>query len=244
MKNLIIQSTATEAPQNEFLDVTYGTAKLLSSTRVNAVSPPTKPSLANGLLAGVLRSSSSLSSFLVSCHARRIELIVNFRSAILVAVAHYLYYSHLDRVPTGFPQSVPQSLNNAISTAFAHLFSSALVGSATLAFTQLLRWQLRRKALKGSTVDALFSLTSSYIKLSNMDVLISTPVLWFFALLFPCIPFATIFPPGALVVQPLAINSTNPMHIPTLDVDFPGNGSAVDFFKYAMFSAGTDGEYR
>lgn len=93
-------------------------------------------------------------------------------------------------------------------------------------------------------IDALFSLNTGPLKLYRLDILRYVPVLWVFGLLFPLIPISTLFPSGALVIQQLAYPNSELARVPTLDVDYHGNGSAVAFFQNAMFTPGYDGEYR
>lgn len=165
-----------------------------------------------------------------------------FLLAIIVGVVHYIYCRHLDNK---FVEStIPQSWNNAFAIIFARVFSTALAASASTAFTQILWWYLRRRALTLSDIDALFSINCSPIHLYQVGLIKVTPLLWIFGLLIPLISIATIFPPGSLVVQQLPDIRSDIGMVPTLDVDYRGNNSAVDFFSYAMFDHGNDGEYR
>lgn len=164
-------------------------------------------------------------------------------TALLMAVAHYIYCRKLDQKRVAL--TVPQSWNNSISMAFARTFSLLLVISASQAFNQLLWWYLRRQRLSVSKIDALFSLSTGPLKLYRLDILRRVPVLWIFGLFFPLVPIiTTIFPAGALVVDLYPFPQTNTTEVPTLDIDYHGNGSAVAFFQNAMFTPGFDGEYR
>ncbi|RII05591.1 hypothetical protein CUC08_Gglean010086 [Alternaria sp. MG1] len=129
--------------------------------------------------------------------------------------------------------------------AFARIFSLLLAISASQAFNQLLWQYLRRQRLSVSKIDALFSLSTGPLKLYRLDILRRVPVLWIFGLFFPLIPIiTTIFPTGALIVDLHPYPQTNLIEVPTLDIDYHGNGSAVAFFQDAMFTPGFDGEYR
>jgi hypothetical protein len=164
-----------------------------------------------------------------------------FGLATAVAVAHYLYGHYLDQ--KFVDNTIPQSWNAAISVAFARAFSVTLAASASAAFTQLLWWYLRRKALTLSKIDALFSLNTSPLRLFEVGLLTTTPLLWFFGLLLPLISIATIFPPGSLVVQQLPDLQQTMAQVPVLDIDYRGNGSAAALFENALFSHGIDGTY-
>lgn len=164
-----------------------------------------------------------------------------FVLATAVAVAHFLYCHFLDQ--KFVDDTIPQSWNAALSVAIARAFSVTLAASASTAFTQLLWWYLRRKALTLSKIDALFSLNSSPTRLYELGILTTTPLLWFFGLLLPLISIATIFPPGSLVVQQLPDVRQSMIQVPTLDIDYRGNGSAAAFFENAVFQSDIDGNY-
>jgi hypothetical protein len=124
------------------------------------------------------------------------SIVCLFLLATLIAIAHYLYCRHLDG---RFVEStIPQVWNAALSIAFARAFSTALAASMSTAFTQLLWWYLRRKALSLSKIDALFSIGTSPLRLYELNLVTTTPLLWFFGLLLPLISIVTIFPPGKL----------------------------------------------
>ena len=86
-----------------------------------------------------------------------------FLLATAVAVAHFLYCHFLDQ--KFVEDTIPQSWNAALSVAIARAFSVTLAASASTAFTQLLWWYLRRKALSLSKIDALLSLNNSPTRL-------------------------------------------------------------------------------
>lgn len=161
--------------------------------------------------------------------------------AILTAVAHYIYCRFLHQRTVA--DTIPQSWASAVSITFARVFSLSLVGSASPAFTQLLWWFLRRRSLSLKHIDAMFSLNSSPLKLYILGVLRAVPVLWLFALVFPLIPVATIFPPGSLVVDmiPPSQSTTVSLRVPNLDLNYRGNGTFADLEKYGMWITATDG---
>jgi hypothetical protein len=160
-----------------------------------------------------------------------------------VALAHFLYchFLHEKRIA----DTITQERNSQINNAFTQLFSWTLAASASAAFTQLFWSYLRTKPVKVSTIDALFTLTSSPWNLFNIDGLKYAPILWLFGALFPSISIAVILPPGALVVGLLPRNhNLTGMTISSLDVGFRGNGTVAGMWENAMFLEGGDGEYR
>jgi hypothetical protein len=169
-----------------------------------------------------------------------------FVGATAIAIANYIYFDKIGG-RNGRPikdTGISQEWNNAITQVFARAFSITLAASASPAFAQLLWWYLRRKSLPVEKIEALFQLNFGPLNLYQLGILKIVPLLWLFGLLFPLIPIATIFPPGSLVVEQLPWPSTSMASVPTLDVDYRGNGSSSDFFKYAMFSTMPDAEYK
>ena len=169
-------------------------------------------------------------------------MIGSYIAAINVAVAHYVYYRHLDR--QAVESTIRQSWNNGISVAFVRIFSMTLATSASSAFTQLLWWFLRRRPIALKKIDAVFSLNTSPLNLYQVGLLRTLPTLWVFGLLFPLISITTIFPPGALVVQQLWTHNSSLMIVPTLDVNFRGNNTPIEFFENAFHMDDPDGNYQ
>lgn len=169
-----------------------------------------------------------------------------FFAAAGVAIANYVYFNKIGggRGRVIEDTGVSQEWNNAVTQIFARAFSISLAASASPAFAQLLWWYLRRKALPLDQIEALFQINFGPLNLYQVGLLKVVPVLWFFGLVFPLIPIATIFPPGSLVVEQLPWPGDSMVSIPTLDIDYRGNGSITDFYKYAMFDTMPDGEYK
>lgn len=93
-----------------------------------------------------------------------------------------------------------------------------------------------------SKIDALFHLNASPIYLWRVDLITSTPALWFFALFFPLIAVATAFPPGSLIIQQLPEQTIKMESVPILDVTYLGNGTLENMLQNAMFDIG-DSDY-
>lgn len=124
------------------------------------------------------------------------------------------------------------------------MFATALVTSASAAFTLLLWWYLRRRFLSISNIDALFLLNSSSASLFRLSILRAILLLWFFGLLILLISVATIFRPGSLVVDQLPSDYNETTKVYTLNVNNHGNGSVSQFFEHAMFEIDTTGRYK
>src|SRR5258706_598684 len=120
------------------------------------------------------------------------------KSGIISASAHYLIFLRLNNQDVD--SSIPQSWVTTISTALGRVFSLSLSVALGLAYTQLLWNKLRKIPAKVGTIDALFSMQANPLKLVNISVIKTAPLLWLAAAFLPIIPSATVFPPGAIVV--------------------------------------------
>ena len=161
--------------------------------------------------------------------------------AMGVAVAHYEYYRYLDQ--QSVESTIPQSWNNGVSVAFVRIFSMALAASASSAFTQLLWWFLRRGPFTLKHIDAIFSLNTSGRAGRHRR---RQP---------PGIPAAEmqhhsrrIVRTGknadALVVQQLWTHNSSIMIVPTLDVNYRGDNTPIEFFENAYHMDDPDGNYQ
>ncbi|KAK2732113.1 hypothetical protein CKAH01_02059 [Colletotrichum kahawae] len=172
-------------------------------------------------------------------------IVGGFIGAIVIAIANYVYFYGIgggDGRPVD-EVGISQAWNSFFIVVFSRSFSTILSVSASSAFAQLLWWYLRRRSLPLEKVEALFQLNFGPFNLYQLGILKLVPLLWFFGLLLLLVPLTASLPGGSLVVEQVARNATSAASIPALDVDFRGNGSAADLFKYAMFSTMPDGEY-
>ncbi|KAF5516063.1 hypothetical protein CGCS363_v001357 [Colletotrichum siamense] len=173
-------------------------------------------------------------------------IVGGFIGAMVIAIANYIYFyvigggggRPIDEV------GISQTWNSFFILVLSRAFSTILTASASAAFAQLLWWYLRRRSLPLEKVEALFQLNFGPLNLYQLGILKLVPLLWFFGLLLLLVPLSASLPGGSLVVEQVARNVTSAASIPALDVDFRGNGSAADLFKYAMFSTMPDGEYK
>ncbi|KAL3301466.1 Purine catabolism protein PucG [Colletotrichum asianum] len=164
-------------------------------------------------------------------------IVGGFIGAMVIAIANYIYFYVIGG---GGGRPIDEFFILVLSRAF----STILTASASAAFAQLLWWYLRRRSLPLEKVEALFQLNFGPLNLYQLGILKLVPLLWFFGLILLLVPLSASLPGGSLVVEQVARNATSAAPIPALDVDFRGNGSAADLFKYAMFSTMPDGEYK
>ncbi|KAM5527875.1 hypothetical protein FOXYSP1_19749 [Fusarium oxysporum f. sp. phaseoli] len=170
-------------------------------------------------------------------------LIALFYIAGLVSAAgHYFFFRYLNEREADISS---QSWVSNISIAFVRVFSISLGSTLGIAYTQLLWRRLRGTPLKVSTIDSLFQISSNPLKLLDTSGITKAPILWLTAAFLPCVPIATIFPPGALIIYQPAITANSSMSVPWYDFDYRGNDSSYQSLAaHALFTLGSDGELR
>ena len=162
----------------------------------------------------------------------------------MAAVGHYCFLAHLhDQIVDD--SIISQGWATRISVIFTRVFSISLSIALGTAYTQLLWRRLRRTALKISTIDRLFSMSSNPLKTLHSSGITNAPTLWLAAVFLPCVPIAAIFPPGALEVVSILNTTSFDWPVPTYDFNYRGNSTSYQALdRHALFIQGPDGEYR
>lgn len=136
---------------------------------------------------------------------------------VLVSLGHHLAYQRLD----GQPQSIfSQGWAHNLGSAAAFLIKTSFTLTILLAFQEALWFSFRRKAIKISLIDKLFTLSSnpaSFLSTAFVDAPLPT-MLAIFAWL---IPISAMLSPGSLVVEPSVNFSYNVCNVPTFAASSP-----------------------
>ena len=122
---------------------------------------------------------------------------------------------------------IPQGYATTTSLLLIAAFRAALVGSIGLCYTQHLWATLRKRVLKVRSfqvissnapadqtqiglIEDLFQIQNNIFHLASSGIYLTTPVLAVVALFCWIMPIATVYPPGALIVELhlLPINTT------------------------------------
>ncbi|KAL1792233.1 hypothetical protein ACET3X_009984 [Alternaria dauci] len=126
-------------------------------------------------------------------------IIVFLVFALLLAVAHAIFYIRLDGT-LAENRLLEQSEVIAISLLITTLFKASLAASIGISFTQHL-WQIfRQKLLRVSQIEQLFHLRSNPFELAKVKIVARTPFLFFMAVFVWLLPIAVIYPPSSLTV--------------------------------------------
>lgn len=190
-----------------------------------------------GICAALAIASLAVGGFFVLCIRRRktswlatATMLAFLLLGIDFALGHHVFYQSLEgtKVSNGESYIVGfnvsrQEVSTAIGTAFAFLVKACLVGSVTVAFTQLF-WQAA-KCNAQSKPPTLGHLDVLSIALSDVTALFSIRVWWRYPLLLLAataawlIPVASIITPATLSVQTAMVFPV-PVHrvaVPNLD---------------------------
>jgi len=141
------------------------------------------------------------------------QFIVLMKGAA-TAIGNHLFFVHFDQQPQ---DAIAQSTLNAISVAMAFIFKTCIGFALLTAFTQLLWLTLRERWLEATSIDRLFSSPNSLKALLHIRPATKAPVTWTLALLCWLVPFATIFPPGAISVVGISSNAMVEKLVPTFN---------------------------
>ncbi|KAG9186785.1 hypothetical protein G6011_09893 [Alternaria panax] len=159
-------------------------------------------------------------------------IIVFFVVAVLLAIAHAVFYVHLNGTLAEH-HILEQSIVIAISLLITTLFKACLVASIGLSFTQHLWKIFRQKLLRISQIEQLFHIRSNPLELAKVKIITTTPFLFFMAIFVWLLPLAVIYPPSSLTVtsrpysemRNIGLSIMNPSIPDDLDVLYPNNAS-------------------
>jgi hypothetical protein len=165
---------------------------------------------------------------------RSIVLMLAFLLAgLLFAVGHHVYYSHLNSKPVSTTSVIAsvhhQKWANHIGAGLAYLSKSCLAFSVGVAFVQRFWYMARRPdGVSIPGLDAGFEILRNPLKFLSGDLVSSSQLLVFAALVSWTLPFLAVITPGALAVVPS--NSTrlvSPCPIPSPDLSSPAVSSLL-----------------
>jgi hypothetical protein len=139
---------------------------------------------------------------------------------------HYVFFRYLNNrvISQGIPlstktTSIPQAYVTTISLLLVTAFRAALLASVGTCYTQLLWATFRERVLKVHVfltltsdgwfakdrqiklIEDLFQVQTNAFRLGNRNLYLETPILAVVALFSWLIPIATVYPPGALIVE-------------------------------------------
>jgi hypothetical protein len=121
--------------------------------------------------------------------------------ALLISVAHYVFFRSLDGKDISAPFMLRQSQVTTIALLLVTSFRASIIAVLGSCFTQYPWYLLRSRTLQVGLIESLFQVRSNIIELVNLRIarnalvlLAATKVSWL-------IPLATIYPPGALSVR-------------------------------------------
>lgn len=129
--------------------------------------------------------------------------------ALISAAAHFGLFMYLDgRIAAAGGDklpfrttTLPQSYVTTLSLLLVTMFRAALVASIGICYAQYLWMVLRRQILEVKLIEELFQIRANALRLFNPTLLRYAPTLFLIAMISWLIPVATIYPPGAMVVE-------------------------------------------
>jgi hypothetical protein len=128
-----------------------------------------------------------------------------------LAIAHHLFYQHLD----GKAVKGSQRWTNRFATAIAFAFKTSLTVSVSLAFQEALWAAVRQRFFKIGSLDKLFTVQSNPLSFFCWEGIIHGFMPLILAGIAWIVPIAVIFTPGALTVISSATHSDQLCSPPT-----------------------------
>jgi hypothetical protein len=115
----------------------------------------------------------------------------------VTAIGQDQFYRFLNYQPT-FIAPITQEWINRISTGFVFLFKVCLSSVVGIAFCFAFWFEVRRKALRLDTIDAMFLVLKNPLKFFNKELILKTRILFVLAAISWLIPLAGIATTGSL----------------------------------------------
>ncbi|KAE9368373.1 hypothetical protein N431DRAFT_470085 [Stipitochalara longipes BDJ] len=140
---------------------------------------------------------------------------------LLIAIAHNFYFQHLDGQLALDNGLSSQQIVKQAGNAFVFLTLACFRAAIMIAYNQYIWTIFRRKALKVSSVDKVFSLPSKLLSFCSLQLLKEAP----FALILGAVPWLLFLggltPTATLSVMPALYQQPLPGQVPTLDFTMP-----------------------
>lgn len=169
------------------------------------------------------------------------EGLPNTSVALLCSIAHYIFFDQLDgSIASGDRARIFQSYTTAISLLLVTLFKASLLGSVGVCSAQHLWLVFRGRPQAIAKIESLFQMRHNPLELANPRLILS--VSFVLAAYTWIVPFAAIYPPGAMTItsQPFPRIIDVPLSVPqvTFGSDFdplrPANVSHLAHFDPAI----------
>lgn len=134
--------------------------------------------------------------------------------------SHLFFYHYLDGKPVH--ETISQNRQTFTSNILAVAFELFILNAIRYAYTQQ-SWSLyRRKVLKASIIDTLFSLPENPLGVFSVKLIRKAPIEWLIGLICAMMPIVITFPPSAIEVSPLEVSRVVDMELPWFNISHYG----------------------
>ena len=139
--------------------------------------------------------------------------------AVLIAVAHIIFFIHLDQRKVS--DTISQNATSIISVGLVRLYGLVMTLTLTTALVQLIWRYFRQNSATVETVDSLYRLCVHFLTLSLPHAIRNTPAIALIAMCIAGVPIAMVFPPSALTVQLQPVIGSLLIDAPLFDLGRP-----------------------
>ncbi|KAM0429227.1 hypothetical protein ACHAPT_006441 [Fusarium lateritium] len=159
-------------------------------------------------------------------------------------VVHWDFFRRIDNKPVD--KTLSQGRQAAVANILAIFVEVSLLGGIGIAYNQILWRLLRKKALQARVIDKLVHLSGSPWDLVHWRVvrhLWHIKRVWVIGLLCAAIPFAAVFPPGAVSTE-FGNQLPKTLHnVKTMNISDYGNGTIRQLVEHSLFELNGDLNY-
>lgn len=153
-------------------------------------------------------------------------MLASLLTGVLLALGHHLFNAHLQGRPVPAGDYTPfsslaiskQQFNASMGIAFAFFVRNFLAIAASATYVQVLWHSIQhRRAPTLADLDWAFAGLDNFLGLFNFRRGRKFPLLIILAIVFWCVPLATIFPPAALLVELRPTYPVRNLSVPLFD---------------------------
>lgn len=158
-------------------------------------------------------------------------------AAVVFFICHVVFFQYLDNKPVS--RTLGQGLQSAVANFFPLFVDVCIVGCLSVAYDQILWNLLRKSAFPTVVIDQLVHLHGSPWELVHPRILrqlLRIKRIVILTLLCAGIPFALVFPPGAVTTDNKIQLRESLNDVPITNITDFGNGSVSQLFDHSLFN--------
>ncbi|CEI70386.1 unnamed protein product [Fusarium venenatum] len=171
-------------------------------------------------------------------------MLIFWSCGLAFVIGHHYFFIRLDQKTV--KETLSQNHQSAAANFFALFVDVSLIAGLGVAYNQILWSLLREKAFSTQVIDKLVHLHGSPWELIHPSILrrmLHIKRLVVITLLCAGIPFALVFPPGAVTTDFQNQQRETLQNVRTMNISDYGNGTIQQFVEHSLFEVNGDLNY-